>query len=258
MPQSISAVAQAVIAAIADCVALIAPVQCAGCGALDQPFCVACLAAVAPSPRVRILESGGPRSRTDAFVSLAVCSALEYSGAVRCLIPALKDAGCTHVAGPLGAALGSAVKIVMNGAGSLEIASIPSTRASVRRRGYEPVALLLRRAGLRGTRVLGRARQTRDQAGLSEAERWSNVADSMRSRTRSLVGRRFVIVDDVLTTGATLIEARRALEVAGAQVVGAATLAYTRRRADCVSKPMSVRANSSGTTEYSVITDETQ
>ena len=90
--------------------------------------------------------------------------------------------------------------------------------------------LLLRRAGLRGARVLRRTRQTRDQADLTEAERWRNVSNCLRSANGNLVGRRFVIIDDVLTTGATLFEACRALEAAGAEVVGAATLAYTPRR----------------------------
>jgi predicted amidophosphoribosyltransferase len=74
-------------------------------------------------------------------------------------------------------------------------------------------------------------RATHDRAvqkGLSMAARAENLAGSMEVR-RDIRGARFVLVDDVVTTGATLTEAGRVLRAAGAEVVGAATLAYTPR-----------------------------
>ncbi len=218
--------------ALIDFAALILPVRCAGCGAVDRHVCHTCIAAVVPAPRCRTIQSA---ALPEGFSTISVWSALEYSGVVRRLIPAFKDAGCTAVARPLGRALGAVIDAAMNEWGSVEMTSVPSTRASIRRRGYEPVAVLLRRARLRDARVLVSARRTRDQVGLTEIERWNNASGSLRSRFRSIAGRRFVVIDDLLTTGATVFEARRALEAAGARVVGAATLAYTRRRRNVAS-----------------------
>jgi predicted amidophosphoribosyltransferase len=81
--------------------------------------------------------------------------------------------------------------------------------------GYRPVRVL---------RTTGGARQKT----LGIEQRAANRADSMRA-TRPLDGRRFVVVDDVLTTGATLDEAIRALTAAGARVDFSGALAYTPR-----------------------------
>jgi predicted amidophosphoribosyltransferase len=74
--------------------------------------------------------------------------------------------------------------------------------------------------------VLGAARTSRDQKALGIAERAENRAGAFAA-TRRLDGRTFVIVDDVLTTGATIADAARAIEEAGGAVAGAATLAFT-------------------------------
>jgi predicted amidophosphoribosyltransferase len=77
--------------------------------------------------------------------------------------------------------------------------------------------------------VLAPARRSAEQKALSIRARAANREGSLRA-VRRLDGRRFLLVDDVLTTGATLGEAARALRAAGGSVVGAATLAYTPRR----------------------------
>jgi len=122
---------------------------------------------------------------------------------------------------------------------------VPSRATVVRARGHDPLlrvarrsAVLLRRTGLSASvaQVLVPARAVRDQAGLGAAERGANLGGSMRLRT-SWAGEplrraraRILVVDDVLTTGATAREAQRALEVAGVPVHGIATVAATRRR----------------------------
>jgi predicted amidophosphoribosyltransferase len=72
-------------------------------------------------------------------------------------------------------------------------------------------------------------RAAADQRGLGRAERLENLRGGMLARRAE--GIRVVIVDDVVTTGATLLEAARALRAAGAVVVGAATIAATPLRA---------------------------
>jgi predicted amidophosphoribosyltransferase len=80
-------------------------------------------------------------------------------------------------------------------------------------------------------RVLRPAERLADQAGLTADERAANLAGALRGRWRAGVRTPpVVVVDDVLTTGATARESQRALEVAGFQVVGIATVAATRRR----------------------------
>ena len=69
---------------------------------------------------------------------------------------------------------------------------------------------------------------SRDQKALGVADRAENRAGAFTA-TRRLDGRTFLIVDDVLTTGATIADAARAIEAAGGVVAGAATLAFTPR-----------------------------
>jgi predicted amidophosphoribosyltransferase len=72
-------------------------------------------------------------------------------------------------------------------------------------------------------------RAVADQAGLGSAGRAANLQGALVA-VRPLAGRAVVIVDDLVTTGATLADAARALLVAGASVHGAATVAATQRR----------------------------
>ena len=77
-------------------------------------------------------------------------------------------------------------------------------------------------------------RDVRDSAGLSAAERAGNLAGALAVRAdlrRPLRGRTVVLIDDVVTTGATLSESARALHAIGATVPSAAVIAATRRRA---------------------------
>lgn len=83
--------------------------------------------------------------------------------------------------------------------------------------------------------VIAPTRVTRDQSALDAQERASNLAGAMMVRVRhqpALRGAVCVVVDDLVTTGATLTEAARALRDAGAAEVLAAAIGATRKRAD--------------------------
>jgi predicted amidophosphoribosyltransferase len=101
----------------------------------------------------------------------------------------------------------------------------------MRVRGYDPVRLLLARTRppVPVAAGLSIVRRTRDQAGLGASERERNLRGAMRGGRR-LAGRRVLLVDDVLTTGATLREAARAATAAGAAVAGAVVLARVPKR----------------------------
>ncbi|WP_182876940.1 ComF family protein [Microbispora sp. H10670] len=129
---------------------------------------------------------------------------------------------------------------------------VPSARAAVRRRGHDPVRAVAT-AAVRELRGLGRAavlapllrqrRRVADQAGLGSLERAANLSGAFEVGHRALgalrpphsgtgpaVGFRVVLVDDVVTTGATLAEAARALRAAGVTPSAAVTIAATPRR----------------------------
>ena len=201
------------------------PVECAGCDAEDRGLCRDCVMGLHPAPTPRMTAGG-----------LEVVTALRYEGRVRRIILALKEHHRTDVAAalsrPLEVALGQSITAAnarrYGMGGRIEIAAVPTSRASYRRRGYDPVAVLLRHTGFPRSRVLTTARRTTTQKSLDSAGRASNLRGAMVA-TRILTGRIFVLVDDVLTTGATLDEAARAIRAAGGEVAGAATVAFTPR-----------------------------
>ncbi|MGT2425197.1 ComF family protein [Amnibacterium kyonggiense] len=198
---------------------LVLPVDCAGCGTAGPALCPECRWRLRPDPSVRRIDG------------LPVVSALPYAGVVQPVVVAFKNEGRTGLAPPLAAALRAAVSAAVgtvDGDGLL-LVPMARTRRSAVERGYDPVRLLLRRAGLPRTDALRLVRRPRDQLRLGREERFANLRDGMAARV-PLAGRRVLLVDDVVTTGATLTEAARCARAAGAEVVGAATVASTPLR----------------------------
>jgi predicted amidophosphoribosyltransferase len=219
-----------VTSALLDALAVLAPVECAGCGTPDRSLCEPCAAGLRPHVELGTLSADG---------RMPLASALRYESVARDVMLAFKDGGRTGFARALApalvAALGAILEATVSGdcAGdprrTVALVTIPSTRAAFRRRGYRPVELVLRRAGLRADPLLRPLRQTADQASLGSADRRRNRAGSLVARPRA-DGMRVVIVDDVVTTGSTIAEAARALRDAGAEVLGAAAIARTPLR----------------------------
>ena len=216
-----------------DLVCLLLPTACPGCGLPDVPLCGACRASLlgAPHPAGPLSVPGAP----------AVWCVGAYAGELRHVLLAWKDGGrhdlAPVVAGALTTLVGDALR--REAARPLLLVPAPSGRAAVRRRGADLLAQATTRAATswrrRGARVsvapvLRQGRGVVDQAGLSTSARWGNVEGSFRvSRSARVRGRACLLVDDVVTTGATLAEGRRVLEAAGADVVGAVAVAATPR-----------------------------
>ncbi|QEO13497.1 ComF family protein [Agromyces intestinalis] len=205
--------------ALRDALAVVLPVACAGCGVPDRSVCDGCLAALHPEPRPMVRDG------------VTGWAGLEYGGMVAAVLTAFKDGGRTDAARPLATALSAAITAALAEVevDRVELCAVPSTGAARRARGFVPIGLLAHTAGLRPARVLRFVREHADQAGLDVDARRRNAAGSLAATSR-LAGRRFLLVDDVCTTGSTLAEASRALVAAGGDVVGAAVLAETRRR----------------------------
>jgi predicted amidophosphoribosyltransferase len=201
-----------VLDSLLDALAVLFPVDCAGCGGPDRSVCPVCRSAVL----------GHTPTESSPAAGLRVVSATRYDGVVRGLVLALKEGGRTDAAPTLAAAIAPLL-----GSAS-DLALVPQSAEAARRRGYDPVRLIVRRAGYRCPPVLAVRRETAAQKSLDIAGRAANRAGSLVARG-SLAGRRLVLVDDVMTTGATLIEARRAIEEAGGVVDFSVTVAATPR-----------------------------
>lgn len=171
-----------------------------------------------------------------------------YDGAVAEMLRAFKDSGRSdagpHLARLLRSALAALVadeetcRQVLGAGGRLLVVPMPSRSTSTRARGREPTVELGRRAvghlhQLELRRVLRVAGTGRDQAGLTAHERSTNVLGAMAlsgAGRRVVDGRVCVVIDDIVTTGSSLVEARETLCAAGAVEVLAATVAATQRR----------------------------
>jgi predicted amidophosphoribosyltransferase len=208
---------QRIVGALTEALALLLPVSCAGCGEGGSALCAQCAAALAP--RVR---------RVDVGSALTVFSGIDYERSAANVIRELKQRGRVGLARDLAPALRASLAAAAGSERAVAAVPVPQGRRSARARGYRVVELLLRRAGADPVRALAWRRQIADQRGLGRDGRRRNLSGALVARIRP--GTRVVIVDDVVTTGSTLLEAQRALEAAGGIVVGAATLAATPKR----------------------------
>jgi len=214
---------------------------CAVCARPGRVLCPPC--------RAGLPRSGSPAWPTPAPPGLALpFAAGAYGGPLRALVNAHKERRAFALARPLGHVLAAVVIDLLHSVGPAEgvrvaLVPVPSRRSVVRARGHDPLLRLTRHAAVRLRRqgrhaavhrLLRPARTVRDQAGLDAGDRAANVAGSLRAarlaRPGGPGGTGLVVVDDVLTTGATAREAQRALEEAGHTVLGIATVAATRRR----------------------------
>ena len=206
---------------------LVLPVTCVGCGAADRACCPACRADLAARPVRRRLVGG---VRLDA--------AFAYEGTVRALVLELKLRGRVDLAPALAPRFGALVRAALAEAPGAVLVRVPPSRAGARRRGFDPVVLLLRRsralprpgttlgrrAALRRTRTgRGAASGAHGQKGRTALERVEATVGTLRAH--GVAGRDVVVVDDVVTTGVTMAEAVRAVRAAGGRVVRCVALA---------------------------------
>ena len=168
------------------------------------------------------------RRRPPAFDRGAV--ACDYQGELRAIIHAFKYDGRRSLAQPLGRLLRDAGRAVLTGADL--VVPVPLHPWKRLQRGFNQSADLAQRLDLPVCCVLCRSRATLPQAGLTPGQRRRNVAGAFAlapwpwpSPRAAIAGRTLVLVDDVMTTGATLDACARLLKRAGAREVRTLTLA---------------------------------
>lgn len=198
---------------------LVFPRRCLGCGTPGDALCRDCV----PWHR-RPLDGLDVPGRAAAV----------YDGAVREALLRYKERGRLEFGRPLGLLLADAVSALGPLPIGTMLVTVPSSPMALRERGRDhlmPVArVAARRAGVPVTACLSLIRSVQDSAGLTLVQRAGNQAGAMRAAPPTAARRPAIVVDDIVTSGATAREACRALWAAGWQPIGVAAVAATPRR----------------------------
>ncbi|MHB9851600.1 ComF family protein [Streptomyces krungchingensis] len=236
-----------------DLTDLVLPAECGGCGRPRTVLCLECRAALTgaaprrvrpvPEPRgLPVVHAAAPYEdevraallahKERGALALAAPLGAALAGAVRVGPGCARRAGpgARHTA-PEGRPRGRKGQTCDTGVGPLLLVPVPSSRRAVRARGHDPVRRIalaaageLRRTGTpaRVVAVLRQRRAVADQSGLNSRQRLENLAGALEvaaAGARLLVdGGPVVLVDDLMTTGASLTEAARAVRMARSAV----------------------------------------
>ena len=211
---------------------LLLPPRCSGCGREGAPICPACR-----QPLERRLDEppgaplGLPVELPEGLAQLEWCAA--FSGPVRAALLALKYEGDRRLAEPLGRA--AAARWRRAGLGGEVLVPVPVHAARRRERGYDQAELLAaaagRELGLPVVPALRRAEATAAQYRLGRAGRAANVGHAFAcppEHRAAIRGRHVVLIDDIVTTGATLSACAATLLASGARLVSGLAVARER------------------------------
>lgn len=197
------------------------------------------------------------RVRPSLAPHLVVHSAAAFDGALRRAVTVFKDEGRSDITPVLSRLLALSVasavadiEATTGGGTTWTLIPVPSSRAATRRRGRFPLGELVRGAtetlarrglgGLDSACILRSARRVSDQSRLGRDQRSANVEGAFAVDERALrrhgeIGGGIVLVDDVVTSGATLRAAHNTLRRVCREPVLVATVAATPRRRSVVS-----------------------
>ena len=194
------------------------------------PFCPVCTRSMGLSPKHR--KCRNCRKTTPGFdFAWAACP---YLHPIKPLIIHFKYHQRTYLRKPLARIILKFTETYYLDLGQFDyLLPIPLHLARFRERGYNQSELLAQIISAKtkiplNPKVLSRIRNTAHQTLLSEKERWTNIQGAFRiTQPLQVSGKNILLIDDLLTTGATASEAARTLKAGGADKVGLLTLAVT-------------------------------
>jgi len=197
--------------------------SCIACGgecSREEALCDSC--------RAGIMGCGPPLRLSHAGLGFDCYSAAYYSKAVRELVLRLKYKGDFRSAEVLAGLMAD----VMAG-NSLKadfLTFVPASRSAKKKRGYNQsevlAKLISKKTGIRVKGTLVKETMTKDQIGLGKVERWENIEGSFRLMNgEGAEGKAFILIDDVVTTGATAFWCAETLTKNGAVSVVVLTAA---------------------------------
>jgi predicted amidophosphoribosyltransferase len=206
---------------------LVLPLECGGCGAPSTRWCGTCASELAPPPDAPHVVT----PRVDPQVPVFALG--RYAGTRRTAIVAMKDRGRTDLIKPLSHALAIGIhRLVTWGLLDvpLTIVPAPTRRTAARKRGGDPVTGMAKAAtknhpDITVVPALRMKALARDSAGLGTAERERNIAGRVVLVKRTRIQQEVLLVDDIVTTGATAHESVRVLQKAGFRVAAVLAVA---------------------------------
>jgi ComF family protein len=213
---------------------LVFPARCLGCGCLGSVWCAQCNDALEPLRGPLCAVCGEPlpsrsvcRRCSPCSLAFPIRSFARYRGPLARALVRMKYRPSAEMAAVMGEWLGQVVR--QAGWRSDLAVPVPLGRGRQRRRGYNQVALIA--SSLAGTlgiefrpAALQRTRETPSQVGLDADARRRNVQSAFQARPQDVQDKSVCLVDDLMTTGATLAACAEALRLAGCRAVVGVTV----------------------------------
>ena len=199
---------------------LIFPSRCAVCDRAGKNLCLDCKNLLWIEPREFLLSG------------LAIYTVTKYSDETSKLLVSIKDKGQFSLVAELAQMLRPVIENLPASESIRYLVPAPSSPENFSKRGFHPMLLLAqavasRHPSLSVLNCLRFSRRVKDQVGLTESERIANLSFSMKLN-QSVTGRVCYLVDDVVTTGATALEAARVLRLGGATLAGVLAISYSK------------------------------
>jgi predicted amidophosphoribosyltransferase len=163
---------------------------------------------------------------------LAVHTVIKYSDETSRLLVSLKEKGQFALVAELAQMLRPVIENLPASESNSYLVPAPSSPENFSKRGFHPMLLLAqavasKHPSLKVLNCLRFSRRVKDQVGLTEPERLANLSFSMELN-QSVTGRVCYLLDDVVTTGATALEAARVLRFGGATLAGVLAISYSK------------------------------
>lgn len=202
------------------------PSRCFLCSQLGETLCNAC--------RVEWRFTAIERSFTHNGISIGTISSLEYSPTIQKIVLAAKESAISSADELIQSALRHSIEASRKYGWIDALVTIPSRPSAVRKRGREFLVGITQEiatdVGVPLLNIVSHTRRIKDQSGLHRLQRWNNLDGALVVEEKRYSGMKVLLVDDLVTTGATLVEGARALRYAGIEVVRGVTA--------CIAKPL--------------------